>query len=113
MICTGNWDELFVSPKTVRRGSNKDSRDTFFRPQYKKVTEYNATANYDWRESLISPKKKKPMTQAYKTTKDARERIIPATEMSMIKKTRPQGKYEVSRSPERDSLIETLKARRD
>lgn len=33
--------------------------------------------------------------------------------MSMIKEQRPRGKYEVSRSPDRERLLETLRARRD
>lgn len=59
LICTGNWDEMFVTNKSKKggRGEMTESRDTFFRPCYKKVTEYDATAHFDWRDSMVSPRK--------------------------------------------------------
>ena len=52
-----------------------ESSETFFKPAFRKVTEYNATANYDWRAEFVSPrKKKKPLSQANHTVRNADSR---------------------------------------
>ena len=92
------------------------SKQSQFRPANRKVTEYNAFEKFNPFEANLTPKKKKFREPRTDKTVDNR-RSEPHSKGSLLEivNERPsrRGMYEVSRSPERDQLIEKLKARRE